>query len=156
GGVDAMRPASARWMIFLWAAPIVAQSAAAPAPLLQTGTSVDWWFVFKFNTATASSCVGGVPRACVFGGQLQPYKFGLQFAVASSAAPALKAGGGGCLGDTTADPVGATFNQVYNGKFFYVIWNDQFYTDPMATQGAPWGHSKGMLAWNSDGNGFVM
>jgi hypothetical protein len=37
-----------------------------------------------------------------------------------------------------------------------VLWNDQFYGDPVATEAAPAGHSKGMLAWNNDGNGFVL
>lgn len=64
--------------------------------------------------------------------------------------------GGGCIGGTTTDPLGATFAQVYNGKFFYVLWNDQFYGDPLPTKGAPAGHSKGMLAWNKDGNGIVL
>ena len=64
--------------------------------------------------------------------------------------------GGGCLGDTASDPVGATFKQVYKGKLFYVIWNDQFYGDPIAGESSPAGHSKGVLAWNKDGNGFVL
>jgi hypothetical protein len=54
------------------------------------------------------------------------------------------------------DPLGVTFSQVYNGKFFYVVWNDQFYGDPINTKGAPAGHSKGMLVWNNAGNGFVL
>jgi hypothetical protein len=51
---------------------------------------------------------------------------------------------------------GATFDQVYNGKFYYVLWNDQFYGDPLQTQSAPWGHSKGMLAWNDEGDGMML
>lgn len=138
-----------------WATPVLAQTSTAPAPLLQTGQPVDWWFVFKFNTASLPSCASGAVRACIFGGGVQPYKFSQQFAFASSTDATLKSGGG-CVGDTKTDPVGATFDQVYNGNFFYVLWNDQFYGDPVATMGAPWGHSKGMLAWNQDGNGFVM
>jgi len=66
-----------------------------------------------------------------------------------------------CVGDTTKDPLGATFGQVYNGSFFYVIWNDQFYDDPeidgcSKSCSAPWGHSKGMLAWNESGEGLVL
>jgi len=64
--------------------------------------------------------------------------------------------GGGCLGGTTTDPLGATFNQVYTGNFSFVLWNDQFYGDPILTEGAPWGHSKGMLAWDQNGNGLVL
>lgn len=48
------------------------------------------------------------------------------------------------------------YDQVYNGKFFYVLWNDQFYGDPIPTQFAPAGHSKGMLAWNEEGDGVVL
>lgn len=81
--------------------------------------------------------------------------FGQQFAFASSDNTTLKQGGS-CLGDTTVDPLGATFNQVYKHKLFYVIWNDQFYGDPVANASSPAGHSKGMLAWDKDGNGFVL
>jgi hypothetical protein len=98
---------------------------------------------------------------CRFGGQVQDYSsFGQQFVFASSEQPNL-AEGSNCAGDTTAEPVGATFDQVYGGSFFYVVWNDQFYDDPEISGcsqscGGPWGHSKGMLAWNNDGEGFVM
>ena len=65
-------------------------------------------------------------------------------------------GNGSCVGDTTIDPVGATFDELYNGHFFYVVWNDQFYDDPLPIKGAPAGHSKGMLAWNENGDGIVL
>ena len=69
-----------------------------------------------------------------------------------------------CAGTSTSDPVGATFDEVYNGGFHYLLWNDQFHDlDPNAVLdcsggdcGSPWGHSKGMLAWNDAGEGFVM
>jgi len=142
-------------LAFALVSPAVAQDAAAPAPLLKSGRAVDWWFVFKFNTASYPEC-GGAERTCPFGGTVQPYtSFGQQFAFASSADGTLRQGGG-CVGDTISDPVGATFDQVYNGRFFYVLWNDQFYGDPMETQFAPAGHSKGMLAWNESGEGVVM
>jgi hypothetical protein len=70
--------------------------------------------------------------------------------------------GGGCAGATLDDPIGATFEEVYHGHLYYVIWNDQFYNDPKIAGcsngacGAPWGHSKGMVAWDDNGNGFVM
>ena len=134
---------------------LAAGNVAAPVPLLTNGQPVDWWFVFKFNSESFPAC-GGPARTCIFGGAVQAYdSFGQQFAFASSADGALRQGGG-CVGDTTTDPLGATFNQVYNGNFFYVIWNDQFYGDPMATQFAPAGHSKGMLAWNGEGDGMVL
>jgi hypothetical protein len=135
---------------------MAAPPATAPTPLLKTGQPVDWWFVFKFNTDSFPACGGTAQRACLFGGTAQTYKsFGQQFAFASSANHTLQQGSG-CAGDTTTDPLGATFNQVYNGKLFYVLWNDQFYGDPIATEASPAGHSKGMLAWDKDGNGVVL
>jgi hypothetical protein len=101
---------------------------------------------------------------------------GQQYAVASSKNPKLTKYDNECIGTTTKDPLGATFNQVYNtDDFNYLIWNDQFYGDPPGkakghyTMGSlnektgkwinpdkDWGHSKGMLAWNEDGDGFVL
>jgi len=133
----------------------------APYPMLAKGHPVAWWFVFKFNASAFPGCGSSAARACPFGGSPQPYSsFGQQFAYASSEAPTLQQGDG-CTGDSTSDPVGATFDEVYSGAFHYVIWNDQFYDDP-AIQGcsqecgAPWGHSKGMVAWNDAGEGLVM
>jgi hypothetical protein len=139
----------------LWGVPVVAADALAPVPLLKSGEPVDWWFVFKFNAESFPEC-GGFQRTCTFGGTVQPYwSFGQQFAIASSADGTLRQGNG-CVGDTSEDPIGATFDQVYSGKFHHVIWNDQFYGDPLQTQFAPAGHSKGMLAWNDDGEGMVL
>jgi hypothetical protein len=128
---------------------------------LAKGHSVEWWFVFKLNSGKFADC-GGATRVCAFGGAVQDYKFyGQQYVYASSESPTLKQGSG-CAGDTTTDPIGATFDEVYNGSFHYLIWNDQFYDDPKikACPGnscsAPWGHSKGMVAWNDAGDGFVM
>jgi hypothetical protein len=163
------------WLIrLLLAGPaIIAALAAGPArsasetpvPLLSKGGgAVDWWFAFKFNSQnTFAGCGAGAgTRTCVFGGTVQAKdRFGQQFAVASSRDNALS-DGKGCVGASTNDPVGATFDQVYNGNFNYVIWNDQFYGDPglstckSSSCGAPWGHSKGLLAWNDAGEGFVM
>lgn len=127
-----------------------------PVPLLKEGHPVDWWFVFKFNAEAFPNSCASAQRACPFGGTVQSYPhFSQEFAYASSANHSLQQGGG-CLGDTKTDPLGATFNQVYSGKFFYVVWNDQFYGDPMKTEAAPWGHSKGMVAWDQNGNGLVL
>lgn len=134
----------------------------SPAPLLERGHPVDWWFVFKFNSKSFPGCGGedNQQRQCLFGGDVQHYTFGQQFVYASDETQNLQKGGG-CIGGTTADPLGATFDEVYNGALFYVIWNDQFYDDP-AIKGCsgscsgPWGHSKGMLAWNEAGEGFVL
>ena len=59
------------------------------------------------------------------------------------------------------DPVGTTFNQIYDGALNYVVWNDQFYNDPQiagcgTSCSAPWGHSKGVLTWDEQGNGVVL
>jgi hypothetical protein len=135
---------------------------SAPAPLLTKVQPVDWWFVFKFNGAAFPGCAAPAEPSCLFGGTVKNYSSGWsqQFVYASSENPTLQQGSG-CLGDTTADPVGATFDQVYNGLLYYVVWNDQFYSDPNVhgcgdACSAPWGHSKGMIAWDDDGDGFVM
>ena len=147
---------SCRLVIGILLTVTLAGAASAPSPLLANGHTVDWWFVFKFNSQSFPGCGGAAQRACLFGGTVQQYNhFGQQFVFASSEDGALQQGGG-CLGDTTADPLGATFNQVYKHKLFYVIWNDQFFGDPIASKSAPAGHSKGMLAWDKDGEGFVL
>jgi len=138
----------------------------APVPMLSKGHPVDWFFVFKLNTKAFPQCANGDTRTCPFGGYQGtkgPYtSFGQQFVYASAEAPALQDGGQECLGTTTADPVGATFDEVYNGSYHYVVWNDQPYQDPVMACGksdscsGPWGHSKGILAWNDGGEGMVM
>jgi hypothetical protein len=135
------------------------EAAQAPAPLASAGHPVDWWFAFKLN-AHAAPDPGGA-RTCAFGGSPHAYSaFSQAFAVATSKAPALTAGSG-AIGAGPADPLGATFGELYNGDLHYVVWNDQFYGDPKipgcgTSCGAPWGHSKGFLAWDSDGAGFVV
>lgn len=138
-----------------------AMTGTAPAPLLQSGVPVDWWFVFKFNAESFPGCGDGQGQtSCPFGGSPKTYASSQQYVYASNRSPKL-AKGDGCLGDTLTDPVGATFNEVYNGSWNYVVWNDQFYNDP-EIQGctkncsAPWGHSKGVLAWDDEGNGVVL
>jgi hypothetical protein len=133
-----------------------------PVPLLEKGHPVDWWFIFKLNSKTFPGCSGGASRACPFGGTVQNYSapFGQQFVYASNENKSLQQGSD-CVGDTTVEPLGATFDEVYNASFHYLIWNDQFYDDPKITGctqscGSPWGHSKGMLAWNDSGEGLVL
>lgn len=149
-------------VLFCGQKPAVVHAAdSSPQPLLAKGQAVDWWFVFKFNSASFPGCGEGIARQCIFGGDAKNYKFfGQQFVYASSLNPRLQKGGD-CAGDSTDDPIGATFNQVYNGSLHYVIWNDQFYDDPLISGcskscGAPWGHSKGLAAWDDSGAGFVM
>jgi hypothetical protein len=134
----------------------------APIPLLEKGHAVDWWFVFKFNATSFPGCgaVFSDKRSCPFGGEVEKYRFSQQFVYATNENRRLEQGSG-CVGATTKDPLGATFDQVFNKSFYYVIWNDQFYDDPeidgcTKSCGAPWGHSKGMLAWNKEGEGFVL
>ncbi|MEI9990562.1 MAG: deoxyribonuclease II family protein [Rhizomicrobium sp.] len=133
----------------------------APSPLLKAGEPVDWLFMFKLNSAAFPGCGGDAERVCLFGGTVQDYAhFGQQFVYASSADHTLQKGTG-CAGDSVNDPLGATFDEIYNGSYHYVVWNDQFYDDPeipgcTKSCGSPWGHSKGMLAWNDDGDGLVL
>jgi hypothetical protein len=136
-----------------------------PAPLLSDHHPVTWWFTFKFNTKWFEGCGDSGPQtSCQFGGDVKRYPSGKsqQFVFASSEQPTLQKGGG-CVGATLDDPVGATYNQIYNGNYHYVVWNDQFYFAPTLachnSKGnceAPWGHSKGILAWNDQGTGVVM
>ena len=131
------------------------------APLVEKGHPVDWWFVFKLNAKVFPGCgTERDTRACIFGGEIQNYTYGQQYLYASNESPTLKQGKG-CVGDTLADPVGATFDEVYGSKISYVVWNDQFYGDPPIkgctdSCSSPWGHSKGLLAWNESGEGLVM
>ncbi len=142
---------------YVWA------SDKSPSPLLEQGHSVDWWFVFKFNAPSFPGCGNedAQQRQCLFGGDAKNYAFSQQFVYASSETPSLQKGGG-CVGGTISDPLGATFDEIYNGNLFYVVWNDQFKDDPAikgcssGSCGGPWGHSKGILAWNEAGEGFVL
>ena len=135
----------------------------APAPLLTPGEAVDWWFLFKFNAAEEPEPALPTGQKGLFdfdgwvqpGYELEPKRHSQQYLVASSKSAKLKRGKG-YLGTSTSDPLGATFDQIYSGSYYYIIWNDQFYDDPKATGFGPWGHSKGMLAWDKDGNGVVM
>lgn len=124
---------------------------------------VDWLFAFKFNAASFPGCTddGVTPvigSTGIFGGTVDAYKSGhsQQYVFATSANPTLVKGTE-CIGGTLTDPLGATFGQIYNTPgYFYVVWNDQFYNNPIANLDSPWGHSKGMLAWNQDGEGMVL
>jgi hypothetical protein len=139
---------------------------AGPSPLWQVGQSVDWWFAFKFNAETFPRPQDSNP-SCIFGGTPRAghpkVKLGQSYVAASSAQPALTQGTG-FLGDSTADPLGATFDEVYNGTLSYVVWNDQFFRDPVLpcegktgiACGAPWAHAKGLVAWNADGQGLLL
>jgi hypothetical protein len=139
------------------ASPALAQEiSSAPVPLLDSGREADWVFVYKFNASTFPT---PKDKDCVFGGTPDDRKSSQAFAVASSDVPQLVSGTG-LIGTSLADPVGATFNQIYNGNLNFIIWNDQFYGDPRLKCGVNctgrWGHSKGVLAWDDAGNGLVL
>lgn len=135
----------------------------APGPLVKAGEPVDWWFIFKFNAAeepepalpTGSEGIFDKPGWKDPDYETRPHRHSQHFVGASSKTPELQHMKG-YLGTSREDPLGATFAQVYDGDYYYVLWNDQFYDDPHATMLDPWGHSKGMLAWNEDGEGFVL
>jgi len=134
---------------------------AAPMPLVAPDQPVAWGFVCKFNEAVFPGCGPDAVRTCPFGGDVQDYhgRFSQPFVAASSAQPSLTKGAG-CLETTATDPVGVTFRQVYEGAYFYMLWNDQFYNDPPIAGcdqacGAPWEHAKGMVAWNAAGEGVA-
>ena len=141
----------------------VAQPPDNLAPLVGKNQPVDWFFVFKFNSESFPGCDNPpvVGSAGIFGGNVFAYAQGKsqQYLVASSEHPMLEKQSI-CLGATDNDPLGSTFAQVYlTNKYNYVIWNDQFYSDPQEfglSRSAPWAHSKGMLAWDTKGSGFVL
>jgi hypothetical protein len=139
------------------AAPAQPGTAPPPVPLVSQGHPADWIFVFKLNAGVFPTAANDPARACPFGGSPTRYRqaFSQQYAYASSANPTLQTGQG-LVGTGPGDPVGATFAQVYNGNYSYVVWNDQFQGHPMADRPSPWGHSKGMLAWNQNGDGLIV
>ena len=140
----------------------ISSTLQSPTPLLNESTPVTWWFAFKLNSKHFPGVNGKtkLPKRGRFGGHKQQGydskgDYSLQYVVASSKQPIL-AMGNQPLGSTLNDPLGATFNQVYNGSPYFVLWNDQFYGNPIETRKAPWGHSKGLLAWDDSGKGFVL
>jgi hypothetical protein len=137
-----------------------APEATPIAPLTAAGKPVDWWFVFKFNAKAFPGCTAGAKPSCEFNGTASTKTIGLQYVVASSQDRSLNKGDG-CLGNSDSDPVGATYASIYNGHYYYVVWNDQFYEDPSIVGcsdacAGPWGHSKGIVAWDDSGNGLVL
>jgi hypothetical protein len=137
-----------------------------PRPLLNQSTPVTWWFAFKFNAHTFPGCsLPSKNPACPFGGtpHSNSSSYSQQFVYASNSHPGLQFSSI-CIGKTLLDPLGATFSEVYNHSYYYLIWNDQFYKDPAFNKEdcfptyctSPWGHAKGMLVWNDAGEGFVL
>lgn len=133
-----------------------APAASAPVPLVAQAQPANWIFVFKLNAGVFPSAANDSARACPFGGSLSANRpFGQQYAYATDARPGLQAGPG-LIGTGAGDPLGATFAQIFNGSYSYVVWNDQFGGSPIPDRGSPWGHSKGIIAWNQNGDGVVI
>src|SRR3954468_9292530 len=155
---------AARWLVALvalalapagaWAQPHGASTpstaASSPTPVEQT-IPADWIFVFKFNATSFPTAANDPHRACPFGGTpAHNGAFSQAYAAATSQHPKLD-NGPGLAGAGLDDPLGATFARIWNGNYHYVVWNDQFYGHPQGPCagdgcGAPWGHSKGVLA----------
>lgn len=147
------------------ASTVAAAPSSAPTPLMAKGAPVNWWFAYKFSAQTYPLNPQDPARRCPFGGTLRrdATSSGLRYAVANSNAPAL-VDGSGLIGTSDGDPLGATFGEIYNGNYYFVTWNDQFYNDPPRHDsacdnkqcGKPWGHSKGIVAWDANGNGILL
>ena len=128
-----------------------------PTPMLGGGQAADWVFMFKFNASSFPHGDRPASKTGLFGGTFQDYKgeWSQQYVYASNHQPTLQKGSG-ALGTSLDDPLGATFAQIYQNDCNYVVWNDQFYKHPMPSKNKPWGHSKGAIAWNDDGEGMVL
>ena len=122
-------------------------------------------------------------RKCPFDSDKNPstegfwqYGWNLDYYLATSQNPSLQIQKG-CLGSSNG-PLEKLFYKIYNGNNYYVIWNDQFKgdpdTSPLDTQAnrrytngktacpnggdcdSPWGHSKGVISWDENGNGVML
>jgi len=144
----------------LVAAPALAQphaAASVPMPRIDQSHSSDWLFAYKFNAADFPT---EAVSHCLFGGTPQADKASLHFAL-SSAESATLTDQLGLIGSELSDPLGATFDEIFNSNLFFVTWNDQFDSHPGLPSckddcPGPWGHSKGVLAWDDEGNGLVL
>lgn len=134
-----------------------------PLDVIVDGKPVPWWFAYKFSSSAFAGNRNDPDRACPFGGTPMRRSYSQRYVFATQASSAL-VDGPGLIGTSDKDPLGATFARIYRGNFYYVVWNDQFKGDPKidasscsATDCAsPWGHSKGVLAWDQSGNGVVI
>jgi len=135
--------------------------ASSPAPAAGEPEVPDWLAVFKFNIRTAPTQAADSDRHCPFGGSpAHNGAYSQAYAAATSLRPTLAAGTG-LVGSGADDPLGATFARIWEGDYNYVVWNDQFYRHPAIAGcsescGAPWGHSKGILAWTEAGDGLLL
>lgn len=142
------------------------QKLPAPTPMAGPDKPVDWMLAYKFNAGSFPGYLDDEGKhepekkdlPGRFGGRTKEYHSGMSqsYVYASSDNPSFQRGDG-AIGDSYVDPLSATFAQVYEKDGYnYILWNDQFYDNPIETKGGPYGHSKGMAAWNQDGEGFVL
>lgn len=130
----------------------------APSPMVDEGHPAQWVFAFKFNAADFPTT--GQVTSCLFGGTPKSYASSQKYVLAFAGSSKLQ-DGPGLIGTSTADPVGATFAKIYASGMNFVVWNDQFYLHPSISGcsqscGGPWGHSKGVIAWDDMGEGLVL
>lgn len=117
--------------------PTISAAAAAAPPTrepplaLADGKPVQWWFAYKFSAQSYPGNANDPNRDCPFGGHLRRdgANFSQRYAYATSTNPTLR-DGTGLIGTGVGDPLGATFSRIYNGRYYFVVWNDQFYGDP--------------------------
>jgi len=137
------------------------------SPLLSKNKPVDWMFAFKFNADEMPGTKSALKKTGIFNAKgikrpkydAKSSKFSRHYIYASSINQHLQLGKGkDVLGSSLNDPLGATFGQVYLAKKppFFVVWNDQLYGHPLPIGSSPWGHSKGMVAWDEHGEGFIL
>jgi hypothetical protein len=127
----------------------------APVPLVARGEPTDWWFAFKLNAGVFPSR-DDPSRSCAFGGSVNRQgKFSQAYVFASQKSQKL-AQGRGLIGTSDADPLGATFGQIYQGNYHYLVWNDDFSDHPKIHGSGTWAHAKGIVAWNDQGEGVFL
>lgn len=130
---------------------------AVPQPRIDRTHTSDWIFAYKFNGADFPT---NPVAQCRFGGTPQTDKGSQHYAATWSGVGTL-VDQPGLIGSELSDPLGATFDEIYNGNLFFVAWNDQFDTHPSLPSckdecPGPWGHSKGILAWDRNGSGLLL
>ena len=147
------------WLLALSAlAATPALAAPAPSPMADEVHRAKWAFAYKFNTASFPTT--GTLTSCLFGGTPKGYASSQRYVVADFAHSSLR-DAPELIGTSTLDPVGATFAKIYESNLNFIVWNDQFYRHPpiagcSESCSGPWGHSKGVIAWDEQGQGIVM
>jgi hypothetical protein len=140
------------------ASTAAASQPQAPSPMVDESDAAQWVFAFKFNVADFPTTA--TLNSCLFGGAPKSYASSQKYVLAYAGSSVLQ-DGPGLIGTSTMDPVGATFAKIYASGLNFVVWNDQFYRHPPISGcgdscSGPWGHSKGVIAWDDTGNGVVL